>query len=106
MNRKTLLAGVAALGTLVVIVILDTAGGGRNGSDCCEPLLTSARAVKSGATDQTSPAGGAAPVEVRLDDALRPYPSTRVHGARHVARRDPDDDDGADGGEMLAPYSP
>lgn len=96
MNRKTLLAAAGALGTLVGIVILDTARIGDDDMSCCEPVLTLARAVKAGEA-RPADAGTAGHAAIRIDGApLARFPSITVTGTRRIAARGPDRADEAE----------
>ncbi len=105
MNRKTLLAAAGALGTLVGIVILDTAGIGGDDMPCCEPMLTSALAVNAGEAGSGEP-GAVAQGPVHVDGApLARFPSLTVTGTRRIVPRGPDRDDEpdpADAGDAAA----
>jgi hypothetical protein len=93
MNRKTLLAAAGALGTLVGIVVLDTAGIGGGDMPCCEPMLTSARAVKADA-DGNRDRGAATRDPIHIDGApLARFPSITVTGTRRIAAHNTDQDD-------------
>lgn len=96
MNRKTLLAAAGALGTLVGIVILDTAGIGGDDMPCCEPMLTSARAVKAGEAGNGDTVV-ATHDPIHIDGApLARFPSITVNGTRRIVPHGPDRDDEPD----------